>query len=84
MSEWSYILLEFTLTGLQKHLINTTKKSLKQVKSKIYSFETKKFSPKNFFSRAQYEIWDTSQPNASPSDAIPKQTILISHLQVSK
>ena len=50
MSERSYSLLEFTLTGRQKHLINTTKKkSLKQEKSKIFSFKTKNFRRKISF-----------------------------------
>ena len=85
MSKRSYSLLEITLTGRQKHLINTTNKKVQNEKiSKIFSFKTKKFSPKNFFLRGQCEIYYTSLPNAPPSDATSKQTKLILHLQVFK
>ena len=85
MSKRSYSLLEITLTGRQKHLINTTNKKVQNEKiSKIFSFKTKNFSPKNFFLRAQCEIYYTSPPNAPPSDATSKQTKLILHLQVFK
>ena len=83
MSKRSYSLLEITLTGRQKHLINTTNKKVKnKKKTKIYSFKTKNFSPKNFFLWAQCEIYYTSPPNAPPSNATSKQTELILHLQV--
>ena len=85
MSERSYSLLMFSLTGRQKHLINTTNKKVQNEKiSKIFSFKTKIFSPKNFFLRGQCEIYYTSLPNAPPSDATSKQTQLILHLQVFK
>ena len=84
MSKRSYSLLEITLTGRQKHLINTTnKKKLKTRKSQKYlALRQKIFSPKNFFSWAQCEIYYTSPPIAPPSNATSKQTKLILHLQV--
>lgn len=57
MSERSYSLLEFTLTGRQKHLINTNKeKKFKTRKIKKYLALRQIFSPKKLFSRAQCEI----------------------------
>ena len=85
MSKRSYSLLEITLTGRQKHLINTThKKKFKTRKYQKYLALRQIFSPKNFFLRGQCEIYYTSLPNAPPSDATSKQTQLILHLQVFK
>ena len=51
MSKRSYSLLEITLTGRQKHLINTTnKKSSKQEKvKKCIALRQENFSPKIFY-----------------------------------
>ena len=69
-------------TLLSTSSIRQTKKVKNKKKSKIYSFKTKNFSPKNFFLWAQCEIYYTSPPNAPPSNATSKQTELILHLQV--